>query len=318
MYALAGLGRDARKGNAAAMIRGELARRAERLAADRLPFAVATVVRARRPTSVHAGDSALVLADGTIDGFVGGVCAESSVRLHGLRVLETGEPLLLRLVGEGREGSDALASGDEAVVIRNPCLSGGSLEILLEPVLPAPRVTVLGGAPIARAIAEVGSAAGYDVVRGASDEVDPQPGDTALIVASHGSGEERALSDALTAGVPFVALIASAARGAAVRAALQVPDELRARLHTPAGLEIGARTPHEIAISVLAQLIAERHADPATRPQPSAAADPVCGMEVVVAAATPHLDVAGERIFFCSVRCRDAYAEQCVDNAAAR
>ncbi len=339
MYAVASLGRDTREGGTAAMIRGELARRAERLVCDRTPFAVATVVRARRPTSVQAGDSALVLADGSIDGFVGGVCAESSVRLHGLRVLETGEPLLLRLVPDGGDGTDALAgeegdrplpAGEEgAVVVRNPCLSGGALEILLEPVLPAPRVTVVGASPIARAIAEVASAAGYDVVRGGAEELDPQPGDAAVIVASHGSGEERMLGEALTAGIPFVALVASATRGAAVRAALQIPEELRGRLHTPAGLDIGARTPHEIAISVLAQLVAERHADPPRVEAPpeapappeagtASAIDPVCGMEVAVGTVTPHLDVAGTRVYFCSGGCRTTYAEQHLDNAAAR
>jgi xanthine dehydrogenase accessory factor len=310
------------------MIRGELAQRAERLVADHVPFAVATVVRAQHPTSVRAGDSALVSADGTIEGFVGGVCAESSVRLHGLRALETGESLLLRLVPEGAESVDSFEVGEGAVVVRNPCLSGGSLEIFLEPVLPALRVTVVGTAPIARALADVARAAGYDVVRASAGDVHPQPGDAAVIVASHGSDEERVLGEALTAGVPYVALVASATRGAAVRAALEVPDELRAQLHTPAGLGIGANTPAEIAIAILAQLVAERHANPARDLPPSGAAatpgsgapsanDPICGMEVAVSEAALHLDTARERVFFCSERCRDAFAEQHLRDAAA-
>jgi xanthine dehydrogenase accessory factor len=292
------------------MIKGELADHARRLQHDRVPFVIATVIQARRPTSVRPGDSAVVLSDGTIEGFVGGTCAESSVRLYSLRVLETGEPLLLRLVpGDG--DSDAEGSVDGAVVEHNPCLSGGSLEIFLEPQLPATRIVVVGSAPIALALAHVAAAAGYEVIRAAPDEDCAVASDAAVIVASHGNGEEHVLSEALLAGVPYVALVASLARGAAVRAALEVPEELRAQLHTPAGLDIGAGTPGEIAISILAELIAKRH----DHPDRAAIAvgtsiDPVCGMEIAVTSATLCLDRGGERVFFCGEHCRDAYAEQ--------
>jgi xanthine dehydrogenase accessory factor len=305
------------------MIRGSVARRAEQLAHERVPFVEAMVVRAQRPTSVHPGDSAIVLADGTIDGFVGGICAEASVRLHALRVLETGEPLLLRLIpGDSGEARDS-DPGDGAVIERNPCLSGGSLEIFLEPRLPASRIVVIGGAaPIARALAELAAAAGYDVVCGSSEELSPSPADAAVIVASHGSGEERALAAALAAGVPYVALVASAARGEAVRAALAVPDELRAQLHTPAGLKIGARSPQEVAIAILAELVSEHHAHPApaaaVAPGPASARDPICGMEVAVTAATIHHDIDGERAYFCCEGCRAAYAARHAGDAPAR
>src|SRR5947199_9488708 len=141
------------------MIKGELAERVARLVEDRTPFVIATVVGSRRPTSVRPGDTAVVLADGTIDGFVGGVCAESSVRLYSLRALETGEPLLLRLVpGDGGTEADDPLEG--AVIEHNPCLSGGSLEIFLEPHVPAARAVIVGSSPIARAVARVAAAAG--------------------------------------------------------------------------------------------------------------------------------------------------------------
>jgi xanthine dehydrogenase accessory factor len=293
------------------MIKGELADRAQRLAEDRVPFVIATVVRARRPTSVHPGDSAIVLGDGTIEGFVGGVCAESTVRLYSLRVLETGEPLLLRLVpGDG--GSDSDDPIDGAIVEHNPCLSGGSLEIFLEPELPASRLVIVGSAPIALALAKLAGAADYDVVHApGGDGINPGAGDAAVIVASHGNDEERVLAEALNTGVPYVALVASRTRGTAVREALEVPDELRAELHTPAGLDIGARTPTEIAISILAEVVAEHHARPAAVAAPAeTAVDPVCGMEVAVTAATPRLEVDGEHVFFCGPHCRGTYAEQ--------
>jgi xanthine dehydrogenase accessory factor len=295
------------------MIRHQLAVQVEQLIAQRRPFVLATVVRALRPTSVRPGDAAVVLADGTIDGFVGGVCAASSVRLHSLRALETGEPLLLRLVPEDDEGSDLAQPGEEAVVERNPCLSGGSLEIFLEPHLPAARLMIIGDSPIARALDRVGQAAGYDCRRtsaGAAAAVDDA---AAVVVASHGNGEEGVLAAALTAGVPYVALVASDKRGAAVRAELKVPHELRSQLHTPAGLAIGAQSPEEVAISILAELVALQHSGPVPsrgRATNVLAIDPVCGMEVAVSEATPQLLVGGEPVYFCGEGCRDRYARE--------
>lgn len=283
------------------MISRELAERVARLDAERVPYALATVVGAVRPTSVRAGDRALVLGDGTIEGFVGGVCAESSVRLHALRALETGEPLLLRLVpDDAPEAAAGLVEG--AVVEHNPCLSGGTLEIFLEPCVPAPRVLVVGDAPIARAVERVAAAAGYVALRGRAGDVRASRGDAAVIVASHGAGEDQVIADALAAGVPYVALVASAVRGSAVRAALDVPEGLREQLHTPAGLALGARSPGDIAISILAELVASQHAEPMGAGRE--AVDPVCGMTVAVSNATPSLH---DSVFFCSERCRDAY-----------
>jgi len=284
------------------MIKGELVSQMERLRAAREPFVTATVVRAAKPTSVRPGDSALVLADGTIEGFVGGVCAQSSVRLHAARALETGEAILLRLV-PGVAPADAPATPDGVVVAHNPCLSGGSLEIFLEPQPVAPRMVIVGDTPIARALAHVAGAAGYDVTTAAGVAAS----DAALVVASHGEAEEVVLAQALHAGVPYVALVASPRRGRAVRDSLDVPEPLRERVHTPAGLDIGARTPAEIAVSILAQIIASRTANP----QVISAIDPVCGMEVVVGDATPFFEAGGERVYFCCEGCRSKYAASC-------
>jgi xanthine dehydrogenase accessory factor len=269
----------------------DLVRRMEQLLSAREPFVTATVVRAAKPTSVRPGDSALVLADGTIEGFVGGVCAQESVRLHAARVLETGEGVLLRLLPGVAE--EELRDG--VVISHNPCLSGGALEIFLDPQPVAPRIGIVGDTPIARALATIARAADYDVGG-------PAAGDVALIVASHGVGEEAALGVALEAGVPYVALVASPKRAAAVREALDVDEALLAQLHSPAGLDIGARNPADIAVSILAELIGSRHAPPA--PVVATAIDPVCGMEVLARPETVHLDVDGERIYFCCEGCR--------------
>ena len=230
------------------MIAERLANRAAALEAERVPYVQAVVVRAARPASVQVGATALVHSDGTIEGFVGGHCAEPSVRLHALRVLETGEPLLLRI----EPGAGDQAATDGAVTVHNPCISGGALEIFLEPHLPKPRLRVTGDTPIATALADLGRGLGFHVAAGGDTTAD----DAAVVVASHGRDEEQTLAGALEAGVPYVGLVASRTRGAAVIEALEAED--RERIHTPAGLDIGARTPEEIALSILAEIVATR------------------------------------------------------------
>jgi xanthine dehydrogenase accessory factor len=256
------------------------------------------------PTSVRPGDSALVLADGQIDGFVGGVCAQASVRLHAARALETGEAVILRL--EPGAGEETVEDG--IVVDHNPCLSGGTMEIFLEPQLPALRIVIAGDTPIARALAQIALAAGYDVGR----DAEPTASDAAVVVASHGNAEEAMLARALEVGVGYVALVASDKRGAAVRDSLDVPNALREQLHTPAGLAIGAETPEEIAIAILAEFVSKRVAQPppALVAPVQTAIDPVCGMTVTISDATLHADIGGERFWFCSEGCRTAYIER--------
>jgi xanthine dehydrogenase accessory factor len=292
---------------------------AAELARDRVPFVQATVVRAQRPTSAHAGDTALVRADGAIDGFVGGTCAEASVREYGLKVLSRGEPLLLRIVpGEHVAGTDEEGS----VTVANPCLSGGSVEIFLEPRVPAPRVLVVGRTPIAAALEELGGPLGFAVERVDGADAAPRPDDAALVVASHGRGEEPALVAALRLGIPYVGLIASRRRGAAVLASLDVTGEQRDRVHTPAGLDIGARTAPEIALSVLAEIVAERRAGiagalPETPPEPATAVDPICGMTVVAVPSSLHAEVDGRTVWFCGEGCRRTFLDDPARHAVA-
>ncbi len=139
------------------MQRTDLARRADELAAAREPFVTALVARAQKPSSVAAGDSALVLADGTIEGFVGGVCTEQSVRAYSLKAIESGEPVLLRVLPDADGESVAREFG--TVVVQNPCLSGGAVEIFLEPVVPIAREL----RPIARAQTAVDPICGMTV-----------------------------------------------------------------------------------------------------------------------------------------------------------
>ena len=221
------------------------------------PYVEAIVVRCARPTIARAGDRAVVRPDGTIEGFVGGSCADETVRLHALRALETGEALLVRIIpGE----VDGAADEEGAVVVANPCLSGGALEVFLQPHIPAPRVSVIGDSPVARALADLAPSVGFEVG-------DAEP--FAVVVASLGHGDEEALRAALDSGAEYVGLVASRRRGAAVLAALGDGAE---RVHCPAGLDIGARTHAEIALSILAELVAARRRPALPPPAPAAAA----------------------------------------------
>jgi xanthine dehydrogenase accessory factor len=229
---------------------------ATELEAAGVPFVSATVVRCASPTSARPGDRAVVLGDGSIDGFVGGSCADATVRLQALRVLETGEPVLLKILPGAEDGP---AAEEGAVVVANPCLSGGALELFLEPHLPRPGLAVAGASPIARALCSLSAAVGFAPRPGAVAE----PGDFAAVVASLGHGDEDALRRALDAGCAYVALVASERRGAGVLDELRaagVADADLARIRTPAGLDIHARTHEEIALSILAELVAVRRA----------------------------------------------------------
>ena len=292
-----------------------ISRRAQELAAAGHPFVTATVVRAQRPASVQAGDVALVLGDGAIEGFVGGACAEHSVRAYSLEALRTGEAVLLRILPFAEEGGGD-ASEEGAVTVQNPCLSGGAIEIFLEPALPAPRVLVVGETPIAGAVMRIGPEVGLDVVHAGGGEVAPRPGDLGLIVAAHGRDEAAALRRGLELELPYVGLVASRARGDGVIGELRgdgVPEAALGRIDVPAGLDIGARTAAEIALSILARVVAvrrERRAPAPERPPPPAPAtaiDPICGMTVAAVASTPSIAHAGETVYFCCEGCRDAF-----------
>jgi xanthine dehydrogenase accessory factor len=315
----------------------ELIERVQELRAGRTPFVVATVVRVAKPASAHPGDSAIVLPDGSIEGFIGGMCSESTVRTQGLRQLASGRSVLLHITpqasdadagpGSAELGMPGLAGPGQAedteseVTVGNPCLSGGALDIFLEVMRPPALVYVYGDTPVARALAAVGSAAGADV-QVATDAGVAIPADaTAVLVASQGGDEHRVLTSALRAGVPYIGLVASRKRGAAVIEALGLDAEQRARVHTPAGLDIGAQSPGEVAVSIVAEVIAmgagtgpfeitarSSGDGPAASHGPEEAIDPVCGMTVAVTESAIYVETQEGRVYFCCPSCRDTFA----------
>lgn len=291
-----------------------MAARVAELTTSRVPFVHATVVRSQEPASARPGDDAVVLADGTIEGFVGGHCAEGSVRAAALDVLADGTALLLRVLPDN---GDVFPDSPSARIVVNPCLSGGALEIFLEPLLPAPLVAVVGHTPITDALLEMATPLGL-VGRRLSDGEVPT-GATVLVVATHGHDEVEALRAGLDAGVPLVGLVASPRRGGALLASMGLTGDERARVRSPMGLDIGARTAEEIALSILAEVVKAVRRDglrpaPPDEGSPDTAPvqviDPVCGMTVVVGPDTAHhRDAEGDH-WFCATGCRDRYSAE--------
>jgi xanthine dehydrogenase accessory factor len=314
------------------MLIGPLSARARELTESGAAFVTATVVRVEHPTSSKPGNVALVHEDGRMEGFVGGVCAQNSVRLYSLKAIERGEPLLLRILPDGPVNAKNAANMDleshpphevahdeGSVTVQNPCLSGGAIEVFLEPFLPAPRMIVAGDTPIAAALLRLGPELGLAAVTASgADAGSPVPSadDLALVVAAHGRDERAILAAALEAGVRYVGLVASRKRGAAVIDMLRedgVADEMLDRVDTPAGLDIGARTPAEVALSILASIIEVRRRT-STAPRswaaaPPTAVDPICGMTVVVSADSLSVEFAGDTHYFCGEGCLRAFEQ---------
>ncbi|OBK21603.1 carbon monoxide dehydrogenase [Mycobacterium asiaticum] len=285
----------------------KISERAQQLIAARKPFVRATVVRAQQPTSASPGDEAILLADGTIEGFVGGQCAQNSVRKAALGVLQAGESVLLRVLPDG---DVHFPEAPGACVVVNPCLSGGSLEIFLAPQLPSPLVRIFGSTPIADALIDVCGVLGYDARRDA-DLADA----TAVVIASHGGPEAEIIRAALDHDVQYIGLVASKVRGASILGELDISEAERSRIHTPVGMPIGAKTPPEIAVAIAAELIATLRDGGLARPARAdevrrEAVDPICGMTVSIDAATEHVQLAGTDYWFCCSRCRTAFVER--------
>jgi xanthine dehydrogenase accessory factor len=332
----------------------ELYRRASELVEAGKPFAIATVVAVRRPTSARPGAHGIVHPDGSIEGWVGGSCAQPVVVREALRSISDGRSRLLRISRD--TPSDAMRA-DGVIELVMTCHSGGTLEINVEPVLPAPQLWVLGTTPICASLVELGEVAGFDVtlidpvadadVFGAASRIiassDLARVDATsapyVVVATQGQWDEEALAAALRRDVAYVGLIASPTRAAVVREYLRdegIPEERIAAIRAPAGLDLGAETPEEIALSILAELVQVRRgrapfvaapgpatlarAGTAAATSPIAAAgpeapdgivllDPVCGMTVDADDIRHLAEHDGIVYGFCTLGCRTRFVK---------
>jgi xanthine dehydrogenase accessory factor len=284
---------------------GDLLERAAELRREGQSFVLATVVRSVRPASAKSGDRALIIADRATQGWVGGGCVHSVLEREAMLALADGSPRLVRLSPEAH-------AEDGIISYPMTCHSGGTLDIYLEPVLPAPQLVVLGESPVSDALATFAQALGFRFVTSLEAITTT---DTWLVVAGMSSGDDDALvRAALDRGVAYVAMVASARRAAKCVADLRadgVSEEVLARLKAPAGLDIGAATGAEIALSIIAEIVQRRRArqqhQAAPAQQPKVAIDPVCGMQVDPATTRWTAERDGQTFYFCAPGCRKAF-----------
>jgi xanthine dehydrogenase accessory factor len=313
-------------------------------------FAVATVVARRPPVSAHLGDRAVVFADGRMEGFVGGACAREIVRQQALDVLRGRRA---RLVSIRPDASDTGAPTPDLVVVPMTCASEGAVDVYVEPFVRVRTLVVVGATPVAEALVQVARAMRYNVMRvvDASEERDLGPesadagvpvatldrlddvlqdvcaddtSDCAAVVASQGHYDEVALERILRSRVTYVGLVASRRRGDTVHALLRESGTPGLdRLRSPAGLDLGARTAPEVAVSILGEIVQVNtsgapRADGVPGPgpisaapsPPAAAIDPVCGMRVDIASARHTAELEGVVYYFCCPNCRARFVRK--------
>ncbi|MGF1510551.1 MAG: XdhC family protein [Myxococcota bacterium] len=233
-----------------------------------VPFVLATVVRAVAPTSAKPGDKAIVTEEGVCVGWIGGSCAEPIVRDETCAALKDGQHRLVHISPKSQLPSDRQGLTLHPMT----CYSGGALEIHLEPRVPAPRLVVFGASPVAHALCRLGGAMGYRTTRvepvarpdahGLEDVDGDGAGPLWVVVATHGTFDTDALTKALAWQTDYLGLVVSQKRARQVRARLEAKGfttEALARLHAPAGLWIGAKSPEEVAVSILSEVVAHRH-----------------------------------------------------------
>lgn len=306
--------------------------KASQLRAAGQSFVVAVVVRFEAPISAKPGDKAIITADGKIWGWIGGGCAQPVVVKEALQALTDGKPRLLRI-------SPSSSPENGIVTYDMTCHSGGTVDIFIEPVLPKPHLLILGRSPIAQTLAKLGKIMNYEVSVVAADapreifpdadilqanldlsqiEIRPQ---TFIVVSTQGEGDEEALEKAITAGAQYTALVASRAKSEKIFEYLHdrgIADEKLSKVRVPAGLDIHAASPEEIAVSILAQIIQVKGTRTVVAPTAKMtlpllrreARDPICGMMVDVGGAKYKSDFGGRSFHFCCPRCKQTFDEQ--------
>jgi xanthine dehydrogenase accessory factor len=285
-------------------------------------FALATVVRCEAPTSAKPGAKALIREGGRVQGWVGGACAEPVVAREALQAIRDGRPRLIGLYGEGGH----IPGRTEGMLEYGmTCHSGGTLEIYVEPYLPKPQLVLIGHGPVVETLATLGRAADFTVVTLVADtlqaglEEQRLTGRASVVVATHADSDEEVLDRVLRTDAGYVSLVASRRRAGVILESLErrgLPPERRSRLKAPAGLDIGAVTPEEIAVSILAEIIQHRRSDktrgveaeaqsaPAVRIESK---DPICGMTVDNVSAKFRSEFSGRTLYFCCRHCKEMF-----------
>ena len=281
---------------------------AVKLQREGTPFVLATVTWRRGPSSGKGGSKALVHADGRVEGWLGGACAEPTVVRQALEALGDGEARLLVLGEHDRRPG--------VTNVSMACASEGAMEVYVEPMLPTPRLFLIGSSPMVDTLRRLAAVLGWDV----ESTEDPatltgRVGERSyVVVASQGHYDEPALEAALATPAAYIGLVASEKRATSVKAWLRdrgFPDEALARLRSPAGVDLGPTEHEEIAVAILAELVAEKAAGAGAQvvqvEMPAQVIDPVCGMTVDPATARFSTVHDGMTVSFCAAGCQAAF-----------
>ena len=288
------------------------------------PFVLATVVAYKSPQSAKPGSKAIIKADGSVIGWVGGGCVQPIVLREAKQALGTGSPKLLTISPDA-----ARDDWKGAESYRMTCEGGGSLEIYLEPYLPKPQLVVVGRSPVAQTICQLGQLLDFKVIAAdaqASSESFPEADlvltdlssvrthindATFVVVATMGNGDEEGLLSVMGTRPRYLGLVASDKKSKALfeyARSKGATDEDIAAIKCPAGVELGGETLPEIALSVAAEIVRVRRTTPDEKPLArSVATDPICGMTVDVENAKYTSVVGNETIYFCCLRCKETF-----------
>lgn len=236
-----------------------------RLRSEHQPFVLATVVRTAEATSAKAGAKAVILPSGEVEGWIGGSCAQGAVRRTALQALEDGEARLISIQPKDALEAEGLSPGQAVAGVafhRSHCPSGGTLDVFIEPMLPAPVLVICGQSPVARALADLAPRIGFAVEQPSDPQVLSAGGsDHFIVVATQGQQDFESLAAALKTAVSYVSFVGSRRKMAALRERLMKGGISASRcddVQAPAGLDIGAITPEEIALSILAEIVKDR------------------------------------------------------------
>lgn len=305
--------------------------KASDLLANHESFAIAVVVRYEAPISGKPGNKAIIFADGKIWGWIGGGCAQPVVVKEALKALADGQPRLIRI--------SPSSPPEQGIVDYNmTCHSGGTLDIYIEPVLPKPHILILGRSPVAVALARLGKAINYAVSIAAPQaererfpdcdhvqadldlsqiKITPQ---TFVVVSTQGQHDEEALENALCSEASYVAFVASKVKAAKILDYLKergLSSTRLGQLKAPAGLDIHASSPEEIAVSILAEIIQENRSAKANQKREveraaarQEAKDPICGMMVDIGKARHKSEFRGNAFYFCCAGCKQKFDKQ--------
>jgi xanthine dehydrogenase accessory factor len=312
---------------------------AGQLRAEEQPFVIATVVAYKSPQSAKPGSKAIIKSDGSINGWIGGGCVQPIVIREAQKALNTGKP---KLISISPEATHEDWKGVE--IYEMTCQGGGSLEIYLEPVLPKPNLLIVGNSPVAQILAGFGRLLDFKVSVAAPEANQEQFPEADLVltdleslrgridsrsyvvVATMGNGDEEGLAAVVGTNPQYLGLVASKEKARALFQYVRdrgTPAEHIDRIKCPAGLELGAETLPEIALSVIAEITRLRRAvseQAAVESEQSASLpimpgevplreciDPVCGMTVAATNARYQTVLEDNTFYFCCLRCKEAF-----------